>query len=165
EGARDGARVRSIMDDTTQEITAGGRRARGEGRGAAARRASRTGGGAGPSMPYITRKIPVYEVLDEEGLSLIERNADTVLEEIGIEFRDDAEALELWKQAGADVKGQRVHFPKGLCRELLKTAPSQFIQHARNPERSVQIGGSGAGVSPVRGPPCVREPGRHRPHA
>ena len=63
------------------------------------------------------------------------------LEEIGIEFRDDEEALALWKQAGADVRGQRVHFPKGLCRELLKTAPSSFTWHARNHERSVQIGG------------------------
>jgi trimethylamine:corrinoid methyltransferase-like protein len=30
-------------------------------------------------------------------LALIEKNADTLLEEIGIEFRDDAEALALWK--------------------------------------------------------------------
>jgi trimethylamine--corrinoid protein Co-methyltransferase len=56
------------------------------------------------SIPYITRKIPCYEVLDEEGLALIERNADTILEEIGIEFREDAEALEIWKTAGADVR-------------------------------------------------------------
>ncbi len=116
------------MSDVTEQGAAegGGRRARGEGRGAAARRASRTGGGPGPSLPYIQRRIREYEVLDEEGLQLIERNADVVLEEIGIEFRDDAEALDLWKAAGADVRGQRVHFPKGLCRELLKTAPKDF---------------------------------------
>ncbi len=42
-------------------------------------------------------------MLDEEGLALIEKNADTVLEEVGIEFRDDAEALALWKDAGADI--------------------------------------------------------------
>ena len=53
---------------------------------------------ASHSIPYITRKIPCYEVLNEEGLALIERNADTILEEIGIEFRDDAEALEIWKK-------------------------------------------------------------------
>jgi trimethylamine--corrinoid protein Co-methyltransferase len=56
----------------------------------------------------------MYEVLDEEGLSLIERNADTVLEEIGIEFRDDSpKRIALWRDAGADVKGERVRFPKG----------------------------------------------------
>lgn len=144
------------MDEIIEEPGAG-RRSRGEGRGAAARRASRSGGGAGPSMPYITRKIQTYEVLDEEGLQLIERNADIVLEEIGIEFRDDEEALQLWKDAGADVQGQRVHFPKGLCRELLKTAPSEFTWHARNPERSVRIGGNATVFAPVYGSPFVRD--------
>ena len=139
------------------DIEAGGqaskRRARG---GATARRASRDGG-PGLQRPFIRRRIPIYEVLDEEGLSLIEANADRVLEEIGIEFRDDAEALELWRNAGADVKGERVHFPKGLCRTLLETAPPVFTQHARNPERSVQIGGDATVFAPVYGPPFVRD--------
>ena len=38
--------------------------------------------------PYIERKIPYFEILDEEGLASIEKNADILLEEIGIEFRD-----------------------------------------------------------------------------
>ena len=88
-----------------------------------------------------------------------------VLEEVGIEFRDDAEALALWKKAGADVKGERVHFPKGLCRELLKTAPSVFTQHARNPERSVQIGGDATVFAPVYGPPFVRDLDGNRRYA
>jgi trimethylamine--corrinoid protein Co-methyltransferase len=149
------------MDDTaiSQGVggEAGGRRGRGAGSGAAARRAARTGGGAGPQLTYIRRKIKVYDVLDEEGLALIERNADTVLEEVGIIFRDDAEALKLWKDAGADVKGERVHFPRGLPRSLLKTAPSVFAQHARNPARSVQIGGDATVFAPVYGPPFVRD--------
>ena len=77
-----------MTEDIQQAASEGGGRRSREGRGAAARRASRTGGGPGPSLPYITRKIREYEVLDEEGLTLIERNADRVLEEIGIEFRD-----------------------------------------------------------------------------
>ena len=129
---------------------------RGEG-GAAARRAARSGGGPGQQLTYIRRSIKPYEVLDEEGLSIIEANADKVLEEIGIEFRDDPEALDLWKQAGADVRGDRVHFPKGLCRELLKTAPASYIQHARNPERSVEIGGDTTVFAPVYGPPFIRD--------
>ncbi|CAD7022994.1 trimethylamine methyltransferase [Pseudorhizobium endolithicum] len=145
------------MDDLNQhtEAAGGGRRSRGE-RGAAGRRALRTGGGPGSSLPYITRRIGVYEVLDEEGLQLIERNADTILEEIGIEFRDDEEVLALWAEAGADVRGQRVHFPKGLCRELLKTAPREFTWHARNPARNVHIGGNATVFAPVYGPPFVR---------
>ena len=132
--------------------------------GAAA--AQRRGGGAArardsparsSTSPFIRRKLPIYEVLDEEGLSLIEANADLILEEIGIEFREDEEALAMWREAGADVKGTRVHFPRGLCRSLIKTAPQTFTQHARNPERSVEIGGNATVFAPVYGPPFVRD--------
>ena len=64
---------------------------------------------------YIERNIPYFEILDEEGLALIENNADILLEEIGIEFRDFPEALKLFKDAGADIKGERVRFPRGFC--------------------------------------------------
>jgi trimethylamine--corrinoid protein Co-methyltransferase len=56
--------------------------------GREAKRAARLARAA-TSVPYITRKIGIYEVLDEEGLALIERNADTILAEIGIDYRDD----------------------------------------------------------------------------
>jgi trimethylamine--corrinoid protein Co-methyltransferase len=96
-------------------------------------------------------------VLDEEGLQLIERNADTILQEVGIEFRDEPEALELWKNAGADVNGTRIRFPRGLCRSIIqKSAPKEYIQHARNPERSVKIGGDATVFAPVYGPPFIR---------
>jgi trimethylamine--corrinoid protein Co-methyltransferase len=132
-----------------------GRRSRGGG-GADARRAQRQK----PKLvqnPYIVRKIPLVTVLDEEGLVTIENNADTILQEIGIEFRDEPEALELWKDAGADVKGTRVRFPKGLPRSIIqKSAPREYIQHARNPERSVRIGGDATVFAPVYGPPFIR---------
>src|ERR1700751_551600 len=80
-------------------------------------------------VPYITRAIPYYEVLNAQGLELLEHNADTILEEIGIDFRDDAEALQLWREAGADVKGERVHFPRGMCRTIVRrSAPKEFTQ-------------------------------------
>ena len=106
---------------------------------------------------YITRNIPCYEPLTTEALELIEHNAETVLEEVGIDFRDDAEALQIWKDAGADVQGERVRFPRGLCRKLCATIPNEFTQHARNPERSVQIGGNNTVFAPVYGPPFVRD--------
>ncbi len=134
-------------------------------RGRSARRAARGGGGPGAQLPYITRKIATYDVLDEEGLAIIEGNADTILQEIGIEFRDDAEALDMWRKAGADVKESRVRFPKGLCRSLLQTAPETFVQHARNPERNVQIGGKATVFAPVYGPPFVRDLDGNRRYA
>ena len=106
---------------------------------------------------FIERKIPYYELLDEAGLALIEENAEIVLEEIGVEFRDDPEALALLRAAGADIQGERVHFPKGLCRAIIRSsAPAEFIQHARNPQRSVIIGGKRTVLVPAYGPPFIR---------
>ena len=110
------------------------------------------------AAPYIVRRVPVYDVLSDEGLSIIESNAETILEEIGIEFLHDDEALALWKDAGADVQGTRVHFPRGLCRKLVQdSAPGIYTQHARNPERTVQIGGPNTVLVPAYGPPFVRD--------
>ncbi|MCG6884575.1 MAG: trimethylamine methyltransferase family protein [Silicimonas sp.] len=132
-----------------------GRARRGRG-GGAARRAERSAISFEVAK-FIERKIPNLEILNEEALEIIEANAETVLEEIGVNFTENPEALKRWKDAGADVEGERVHLPKGLARELCKTAPSVFTQHARNPERSVVIGGDNLVLAPVYGPPFVRD--------
>ena len=133
-----------------------GERRRARGGGGAARRAERTAVRIEVAK-YIERNIPNYEVLNEEALAIIEANAETVLEEIGVAFVDNPAALKRWKDAGADVEGERVRLPKGLARKLCKTAPSSYIQHARNPERSVEIGGGSMVLAPVYGPPFVRD--------
>ena len=117
-------------------------------------------------VPYITRNVPVYEVLDEEGLALIEKNAGTILQEIGVEFRGDAEALQIWKDAGADINGERVRIPKGLCKKLIQdNAPAEFTQHARNPQRSVRIGGKNTVLVPAYGSPFVLDLDKGRRYA
>ncbi len=153
--------VRDTESTAEAETTAdrSGRRAgrRGRGGGKEARRQAR-GGGSGPEqLRYITREVPYFNVLTEEGLSIIEENADTILEEIGIEFRDDPEALEIWREAGAEVDGERVRIPRGMARRLIRdNAPERFVQHARNPQRSVTIGDPHTVFAPVYGPPFVR---------
>ena len=124
--------------------------------GGAARRAERTTIKM-ETAKYIERNIPLYEILTEEALEIIETNAETVLEEIGINFVNNPAALSRWRAAGADVSGERVRIPRGLARQLCKTAPSRYIQHARNPARSVEIGGNTLVCAPVYGPPFVRD--------
>ncbi len=144
-----------MNDSVANDGSSTARRGR-RGAGRAARKARASGGAIAPA--WVTRGIPPYEVLGEEGLSLIEHNADTILEEIGIEFRDDEEALALCREAGADVDGMRVRFPRGLCRSIIQTsAPREFTQHARNPARSVKIGGDNLVCVPAYGPPFVRD--------
>ncbi|WP_306110477.1 MULTISPECIES: trimethylamine methyltransferase family protein [Roseovarius] len=131
-------------------------RRRARGGGGAARRAERTAVSV-ETAKYIERNIPNFEILNEEALEMIEHNAETVLEEIGVNFVENPKALQMWKDAGADLQGERVHIPRGLARELIKTAPSQYTQHARNPERSVVVGGNNLVFAPVYGPPFVRD--------
>lgn len=125
-------------------------------------RRNRRSRGEAPAAPvaapaYITRQIPEYEILGEEGLALIEANADKILEETGIDFKDDPEALEIWKEAGASVDGQRVRFPKGMCRKIIQdNAPKQYTQHARNSAKSVEIGGKNTVLVPAYGSPFIR---------
>lgn len=110
------------------------------------------------SVPFLTRTLAPLEVLSDEGLSLIEENADTILEQVGIEFRETPDALELLRDAGAEVDGERVRFPRGLCRQLVQaTAPQEFTQLARNPERSVVFGGQSTIFAPAYGSPFVRD--------
>ncbi|MEM8754256.1 MAG: trimethylamine methyltransferase family protein [Pseudomonadota bacterium] len=131
-----------------------GRRARGG--GGAARRAERTAVSV-ESARFIRRAVPTMEILSEEALEIIEANAERILEEIGVAFTDNPAALARWREAGADVSGERVRIPKGLARTLCATAPARFTQSARNPDRAVEIGGDATVFAPVYGPPFVRD--------
>ncbi|MFY0621436.1 MAG: trimethylamine methyltransferase family protein [Pelagimonas sp.] len=137
-------------------MSEGAARKRTRGGGGAARRAARTAVSV-ETAKYIERNIPNFEILSEEALDIIETNAETILEEVGVNFVDNPAALARWKEAGADVQGERVRIPRGLARELIKTAPKSFTQHARNPERSVEIGGRNMVLAPVYGPPFVHD--------
>ncbi len=130
------------------------RRGRGAG-GGAARRAARSAVSI-ETARYITRNVPNLEVLNAEAMEIIETNAETVLAEIGVNFVDNPAALERWRDAGAEIEGERVRIPRGLARKLIATAPGSFTQHARNPARNVEIGGRNLVLAPVYGPPFVR---------
>ena len=113
--------------------------------------------------PFLTRTMAPFEVLGEEGLSLIERNADTILQEVGLEFRGDPVALGLFRDAGADVEGDLVRFPVGMCRSIVQaTAPERFTQHARNSGNDVVIGGPHTVFAPNYGSPFVHDLDRGR---
>ncbi|WP_435136708.1 trimethylamine methyltransferase family protein [Pseudopelagicola sp. nBUS_19] len=131
-------------------------RRRGRSGGGAARRAERTGLKI-EAAKYIERNIPLFNILTDEALEVIESNAEGILEEVGVNFVNNPAALERWRNAGADVEGERVRIPRGLARKLCETAPEKIIQHARNPERTVEIGGNTLVCAPVYGPPFVRD--------
>jgi trimethylamine--corrinoid protein Co-methyltransferase len=108
------------------------------------------------SFPTLVRNIPVYEIVPDEAIELIHEESLGILEEVGCEFRDD-EAIALWKQAGADVSGTRVRFDRALLMDLVSKVPAEFTLHARNPERSVRVGGNNSIFIPMYGAPYVRD--------
>src|SRR6185436_930000 len=83
---------------------------------------------------------------------------DTILQEVGLEFRGDPDALRLLQDAGADVDGVRVRFPRGMVRSIIQaSAPRVFRQTARNPERAVMLGDPYTVLAPNYGSPFVRD--------
>ncbi|MFP5342378.1 MAG: trimethylamine methyltransferase family protein [Candidatus Limnocylindria bacterium] len=126
-------------------------------RGRAARQAARLAQSM-EHLPYLTRRLAPVEVVSTEGLEQIEHNADTLLERVGIEIVNYPEAVDIYRGAGAEVDGQRVRFPRGLCRSLVTaSAPRVFTQRARNPERSVVIGDPHMVLVPTYGSPFVHD--------
>ena len=113
-------------------------------------------------VPFITRGIPTYDILDEGSLEKIEATAERILAEIGIEFRDDPETVRLFREAGGkvtelSVERWNIKFEKGMIRAILKTAPARFTQHARNPKNTVEIGGDAMVFAPSYGSPFVMD--------
>ncbi|MEK9641441.1 MAG: trimethylamine methyltransferase family protein [Paracoccaceae bacterium] len=107
--------------------------------------------------PFIARKLPFFDPLDEEQITKLEAQVDWILENVGIAFRDDPEAIALWTKSGAEVDGDIVRAPADWIRALCAKAPSEFTQIARNPDRSVKIGGKNQVFAPIYGAPFVRD--------
>jgi trimethylamine--corrinoid protein Co-methyltransferase len=108
------------------------------------------------SFPTLVREIPVYEIVPAEAVELIHEASVSILEEVGCEFRDD-EAIAMWKAAGADVSGTRVRIDRALLMELVSKIPPEFTLNARNPERTVRVGGKNTIFIPMYGAPYIRD--------
>ncbi len=113
--------------------------------------------GSVPASPYIQRKLAFFDPLNEEDLARLEAQVDWIFKDVGIAFRDDPEALELWRREGARVEGDIVRADAQWIRSLCARAPKSFTQVARNAERSVVIGDGNQVFAPVYGAPFVRD--------
>ena len=105
--------------------------------------------------------LPRYEILDEAALAELERGWRRIVSELGIEFLHP-EAIAVFERAGQEVEGELVRFDPDWILEQVAKAPAEFDLQARNPERSVHIGGNHMVFSPVYGCPFVREGAERR---
>jgi hypothetical protein len=134
------------------------------------------------SVPFLTRTLAPVEVVSDEGLALLEENADTILEQVGIEFRDTPDAITLLRDAGAEIDGERVRFPRGLARQLVQAtapasspssrgtpstasssaAPTRFSRpRTARPSSATSTRGAGTGRSRTSGTSCASRTRRH----
>jgi trimethylamine--corrinoid protein Co-methyltransferase len=100
--------------------------------------------------------LPRYEILDEAALAELERGWRRIVSELGIEFLHP-DALEVFKGAGQEVDGELVRLDPDWILEQVARAPAEIDLQARNPERTVHIGGNHMVFSAVYGCPFVRE--------
>ncbi|MBA2701409.1 MAG: trimethylamine methyltransferase family protein [Chloroflexi bacterium] len=127
----------------------------------------RAGGRAGherstlpPQRPWAQphmRYAPTAVISSDE-LESIHLASLRILAEIGMDFLDpDARAL--LRTAGAQVEpgSQRVRFDPEMVVETIRTAPSEFTLHARNPEHHVRLGGDWVAFGTVGSPPNVAD--------
>ncbi|TCL08387.1 trimethylamine--corrinoid protein Co-methyltransferase [Shimia isoporae] len=113
-----------------------------------------------PAAPFVKRALPFFDPMDDEQIAAMETQVDWILENVGIAFRDDPEALEIFKSAGITPEGEFGDLVKAdaqWVRAQCAKAPSEFVQHARNPARSVTIGGNNQVFAPIYGAPFVRD--------
>ncbi|MBA2372657.1 MAG: trimethylamine methyltransferase family protein [Chloroflexi bacterium] len=103
------------------------------------------------------------EVVSADELESIHEASLRVLEEIGMDFLD-AGARELLIGAGATVEPgtERVRFDPAMVTELIRTAPSSFTLHARNPAHDLRIGGDHIAFGAVASAPNVADLERGR---
>ena len=109
------------------------------------------------ASPYVRRRLPFFDVLDEETIVKLEAQVEWIFEDVGIDFRDDPEALRIWREAGADIDDCRVRADASFVRALCAKAPRAFQQVARTPDRSVMIGEGNQVFAPIYGAPFVRD--------
>jgi trimethylamine--corrinoid protein Co-methyltransferase len=99
--------------------------------------------------------MPRYEVLSEEAMGVLEQGWRRLISEIGVEFLHDG-AVEHFRRAGQAVDGNVVRLDPDFVLAQVAAAPAEFDLLARNPERTIRVGGRHMFFAPTQGPPFVR---------
>lgn len=100
-------------------------------------------------------------ILKDADFDKLHESTLRVFDEVGIAFHSE-KALDVFRSHNIRVEGNTVHFQASHLEAALETAPSEFTLHARNPEKSVRMGGNNLVISPGYGSPFVMEEGEQR---
>lgn len=109
----------------------------------------------------LRNRLRPVELISEDQVETIHHASLRVLRDIGLKV-DSVVACQLLAAAGADVDGDRVRFDPALVEEMLTGIPSEFTIHARDPAKTLTIGGNSMTFATVCGPSFVSDIDRGR---
>lgn len=95
-----------------------------------------------PPFQQLNNPYPPTRIVSDDELESIHLASLEVLKEIGLDVLHEG-ARRIMKEAGADVEAgsERVRFEPELITETIRTCPSQYRLHARNPAHDLVFGG------------------------
>lgn len=97
------------------------------------------------------------QTFKEQELNKIHNASMDLLQNTGIAFNNN-ESLAIFKKHGFKTDGKVVHFTEKQVMDAVQQAPERFKVTARNPEKSIFIGGNDFALLPGYGSPFVAEP-------
>ena len=109
-----------------------------------------------PRLGTIRYGIKPVEIISADQLEQIHRRSLQLLEELGIEFRDNV-ALQQWRDAGAEVNASRVRLPAELVESLLAHLPERFTLTGRGADTRFELGVDTLAFCPAQGAPNIRD--------
>ena len=116
-----------------------------------------------PQRPFgqVERTFAPARVISDDQVAAIHNAALTLLATQGMRVLSP-EAQALYAAAGARVEDQTVRLDPGLVAERLATVPARFTLAARNPAKSLKLGGGFCIYASVGGPAYVMDNDRGR---
>lgn len=131
--------------DNTETTASGNNESEKNVRGRKSRRRKRTGAAIGWTQKPFRQPRRLFASVDlasVEALEQIHHASVKVLSEIGLKVLHDGARI-IMKEAGAQVDEatQQVRFDAELIQACIRSIPSQFTLHARNPQHDIQVGG------------------------
>lgn len=99
-----------------------------------------------------------YQPLTQKQINQIHQASLAVLERTGIHV-ENKEAMDLYRQGGAKVDGNRVYISPSMVEEALESAPSKVLLAGRGPEQDVVLEGKRVYAGTGGSPTTVLDPG------
>ena len=87
---------------------------------------------------YVANQSVFFRILSDDQIEIIKRAAFEVIEKVGAQVLHEG-ARQLFKQAGATVKDDRVYVPQHIVEACIRTAPKGFTIYDRGGLRALEV--------------------------